>query len=64
MQNVETLLFEDWFKSKTGFVAIRPEYNGMAIYEYRSLDQVKHHWYQHKDVAYSHYEELRLYLQV
>lgn len=64
MEAIENLIFADWFRSKHGFVGIRPEYNGTAVYEYRSETDVKHYWYQQKVVAYALFEELRLYLEV
>ncbi|WP_018132841.1 hypothetical protein [Effusibacillus pohliae] len=64
MHQVETLLFADWFPTRDGFVGIRPEYCGTAVYQYRSENPLKHYWFQQQDVAYALYEELRQYLAV
>ncbi|BCJ85875.1 hypothetical protein [Effusibacillus dendaii] len=64
MFEFETIVFADWFPTKSGFVAIRPEFYGTAVYQYRTDKPVKHDWFMQSDIAYALYEELRSYLAV
>ncbi|GAX91923.1 hypothetical protein [Effusibacillus lacus] len=63
MQTVETLPFDDWFRTRKGFVGIRNEYGGISVYQYESQNNVKHNWFIQRDVALAMYDELRLYLE-
>lgn len=60
---IAVMPFADWFSMKAGFVGIRPEFNGFAVYEYHAETKIKRHWFMQKAVAYALYDEIREYLE-
>jgi hypothetical protein len=61
--DIAIMPFEDWFSMRTGFVGIRVEFNGFAVYEYHAENKIKRHWFMQKTVAYALYDEIRVYLE-
>lgn len=64
MREIATILFDDWFATKEGFVGVCSEYGGMAVYEYRSETDWRRHWFIQPQVARMLYDELRIYREV